>query len=232
MIELNLIYIPETDMLCLAKDENMTPLVIETRTIIHEHAIKELPEVKTLRKEDVVFDVGAFIGDTALIFAKYSENVFAFEPQVDAFVCASWNVRRCKGAAVINAAVGNGELASASPDCFEPNGNLATRGINLGGECRAARIDDMNLDRLDFLKLDCEGFEPSVIRGGLNAIAKFRPVILCEMYDSMLDRYGFTRSDIIGPLTKMGYSYRCAIGRETDERCDLLFSFDKPLEKP
>jgi FkbM family methyltransferase len=227
MIELRLTYIPETDMMCLSDDKNMTPLVIETKTIIHEHAIKDLPEVKALRKHDVVIDVGAFVGDTALIFAQYSENVFAFEPQVDAFVCASWNTRRCKGVAVINAAIGDGELASASQDCFEPNGNLATRGINLGGECRAARIDEMNLERLDFLKIDCEGFEPSVIRGGLNTIAKFRPVILCELYDSMLDRYGFTRSDVIGPLTKMGYSYRCAIGDEAHERCDLLFSLPK-----
>lgn len=216
---MNLVHLPAVDQLCLGDDANLTPTALREGTIVQELSIAWMEEVKAIKREHVVIDVGAFIGDTALIFAEHSDHVIAFEPQTDAYVCARYNT--IGKATVHNAAVGNGENVYCKPDTLE--GNLGTRGMGIGGEAKSVRIDDLGIDRLDFLKIDCEGFEPNVIRGAMETLRKFHPVILVEVYKTMLQRYGFTKEDIVLPLLGIGYIYRCAIGREEDDRCDLLF---------
>jgi hypothetical protein len=41
-------------------------------------------------------------------------------------------------------------------------------------------IDDLQLDRLDFIKIDVEGFEARVLAGGAETIRKLLPVIYYE----------------------------------------------------
>lgn len=218
-VEMRLTYLPGCDKLCMTEDKNLTPTAIESGTIIHELSIAWLDEVKAIKRDDVVFDVGAFLGDTALIFAERSDHVTAFEPQTDAFVCARYNT--AGRAVIINAAVGNGEKVFCQQNPLD--GNFGTRGVGLGGEVHSLRIDDLAPPRLDFLKIDCEGFEPSVILGALETLQRCHPTILVEIYGTMLARYGFTPEDVIRPLTNIGYSYRLAIGRQEDDRYDLLF---------
>lgn len=43
-------------------------------------------------------------------------------------------------------------------------------------------IDEMNLPRLDFIKLDIEGHEPQAIIGGINTIRKYRPLLWVEYF--------------------------------------------------
>ena len=47
---------------------------------------------------------------------------------------------------------------------------------------RTIAIDDMNLPRVDFIKLDIEGHEPQAIRGGIHTIKKFRPLLWIEYF--------------------------------------------------
>ncbi len=41
---------------------------------------------------------------------------------------------------------------------------------------------ELKLDRLDFIKLDIEGYEQFAILGGLETIKKFKPVITLESW--------------------------------------------------
>lgn len=221
MNDVRLTFIPEGRFLTLTDDENMTPLAIKSGTIMHEHGVVNLPELKELPRDSVIIDAGAFLGETAIGFARYSDHVMAFEPQLDAWICCEWNCRPFPEITVFNAALGDGSTVYCAQNPL--NGNAATRGVMLGGDQKSMRIDDLGLDRLDFLKIDVEGFEPLVIRGAMNTLSKFKPAILCEIYDPMLARYDFTRVDIIGPLKNLGYNYRVALGSESHERCDMLF---------
>jgi FkbM family methyltransferase len=47
---------------------------------------------------------------------------------------------------------------------------------------RTVTIDSLELPRLDFIKLDVEGFECHAIRGGLGSIASFRPFLWVEYF--------------------------------------------------
>lgn len=218
------IFIKESQQLVLTNDADLTYRAVKAGTIDLEVHMPQLPEFQALGYGDVVFDVGAYVGDTALMFAKKAGKVIGFEPQTDAWVCAAFNTRKLTGVEMINAAVGNGEpvVCKENPLC----GNLGTRQLGVGYGVNSLKLDDY-CDQSGivptFLKIDVEGFEPYVIRGAMKMLARARPVILVEVYNTMLREFGFTRKDVIEPLESLGYRYHCAIGSEEDDRCDLLF---------
>jgi len=47
--------------------------------------------------------------------------------------------------------------------------------------CRVMRLDDYEIDNIDFIKIDTEGYEHKVIDGGLEQIKKHKPYILVEV---------------------------------------------------
>lgn len=65
-------------------------------------------------------------------------------------------------------------------------------------------IDSLNLNDIDFIKIDCEGFEPFIIKGGLETIEKYKPVILMERKGHTV-RYGLDKFEPVRILNKIGY---------------------------
>ncbi len=49
---------------------------------------------------------------------------------------------------------------------------------------RAMRLDSLNLGRLDLIKIDVEGMEIDVLRGGAEALQKLKPIMLIEHHKS------------------------------------------------
>lgn len=77
---------------------------------------------------------------------------------------------------------------------------------------------DAGLDRVDFVKLDVEGGELAVLRGGADTIARDRPTILLELEERHTCRYGYTPEDVVDWLTARGYRmhhWRCGRWRPT-----------------
>ena len=68
-------------------------------------------------------------------------------------------------------------------------------------------VDRNKLSRIDFIKLDVDGYEYKVIRGGFNTIAKFKPVIIIELGEYTLREYGDKAEDLIDLLASAGYSF-------------------------
>jgi FkbM family methyltransferase len=69
-----------------------------------------------------------------------------------------------------------------------------------------ALIERAGLTRLDFIKIDVEGAELHVLRGGERSIKEFRPSILVEIEARHTARYQYTPGDIVGWLVERGYS--------------------------
>jgi FkbM family methyltransferase len=59
-------------------------------------------------------------------------------------------------------------------------------------------IDSLNLDRLDFMKIDVEGMEEDVLVGAEESISKFKPYLMIEFIKSDKDK-------LKNKLTLMGY---------------------------
>ena len=214
-------------MIALTDDQNLTPEALKYGTICLEHSIANLPEVKSLKSNDIVIDVGGFIGDTALIFSKYGAEVYAFEPQEDAFFCMEYNTfKNSTKISAINEAVGNGDSVSINQDPL--NGNPGTRTIkpDENGK-KSIRLDDYfaKFSNIDLIKIDCEGYEPPVIQGSKEIIKKHKPIIICEVYPDMLAKAGFSKADIYDPLIELGYRIVTSIGEEDSVRWDITATF-------
>ena len=61
------------------------------------------------------------------------------------------------------------------------------------------------LDRLDWVKIDVEGYELKVLRGGLRALEELRPRLFVEVDDAHLRDQGDSADALLGELDRLGY---------------------------
>jgi FkbM family methyltransferase len=64
--------------------------------------------------------------------------------------------------------------------------------IQPGGECEVLMrpLDSFKLTDVDFIKIDCEGYEAFVVRGGEDTIRRDRPCIIVEQKRQHANKYG------------------------------------------
>jgi FkbM family methyltransferase len=65
----------------------------------------------------------------------------------------------------------------------------------------AARGDD----RVSFVKIDVEGFEPEVLEGAVTTLRDHRPLVFCEFNDVLLRDRGRSSSDLLDLFADLGY---------------------------
>lgn len=188
-------------------DPCMSKWVKEMGRLDHDQNL--LPQLdKFIREGDVVIDVGANIGCHSFYYSnKVGETgkVFSFEPQPESFICIQHNLENHKNVIPLNKGVSdkNGYMSVESID-----GNIGMSFLKEGKEVEVITIDGLKLDRVDFIKIDCEGMELNVLKGALETISMFEPVMLIEINDFTLTRAGYHRSDIFNFLNGIGYNYR------------------------
>jgi FkbM family methyltransferase len=66
-------------------------------------------------------------------------------------------------------------------------------------------ITNLGLNRVDFIKIDVDGHEYAVIRGGLDILKKFRPRILMELAPYVYDPSDGEFDALLELMTKIGY---------------------------
>jgi len=72
------------------------------------------------------------------------------------------------------------------------------------------RLDDVwetqGKPAVAFVKMDVEGAEPLVLRGGSAFLAATRPVVCCEINPPKLANMGFRAGDVLEPFARLGYA--------------------------
>ena len=200
---MNTTTIPGTDILLLANDQVITPHCLRTGRLDWDRSFLQIPEIANLKSGDVVLDIGAFIGDTTKIFLDKGCVVHAFEAYPDAAHCLKHN---CPTAIIYDQPVGDG-VSYIAP--LGEGGNMGARFCipNWDGP-KTLRIDDLKLPRIDFVKIDVEGFEPFVLDGAKETFQRLHPPIMIEVNWYGYMRYGFKESDILNRLSAMRYRWR------------------------
>lgn len=146
---------------------------------------------KYLKKDAVVFDVGANTGHHALFFSRFAKQVYAFEPydQVADIMRSRIEYNQIKNISIYNFGLGKQDQLL---DFFAPQGTNKGAGSFVSSELREnigklqikkgdSIVQGLNLSSLDLIKIDVEGAEVDVIEGLADSIKKFRPVIFVEM---------------------------------------------------
>ena len=87
------------------------------------------------------------------------------------------------------------------------------------------------VERLDFLKIDVEGHEQSVITGALRVLSKFRPSILMEIHGRLSFRSGFDPCGAVRALANLGYRFFDLDRRDEGRWCEQVEEVTEPLRK-
>jgi hypothetical protein len=68
------------------------------------------------------------------------------------------------------------------------------------------RLDEEISEPVSFIKCDIEGAELFAVRGAQNLIRKYHPVILCEIEERWLTRFGLKPNDLFDFARSFDYS--------------------------
>ena len=138
----------------------------------------------------IMIEVGANIGTHTMALSKLvGENgrVYAFEPQRIVFqtLCANMALNSITNVETFQVAVSDEEGTIMIPDfdyAKENNfGGIELDKFSQGRKVPKVKLDDfLELDRLDFMKIDVEGMEQGVIEGATCLIEKFKPILYVE----------------------------------------------------
>jgi FkbM family methyltransferase len=137
---------------------------------------------------DAVVDVGALAGETALYFSKLvgkSGKVYAFEPVQDSYNLLVENLKRNHVKNIEAVKLG---LFSENKDALISNcaggSSLVTEGK--GEKIRLVKLDDFieerNLKKVDFIKMDIEGSELDALKSAERTMKKYKPKLAICVY--------------------------------------------------
>ena len=161
---------------------------------------------KYITEDSVVIEAGCHVGSHSVRLAQLAKKVHYFEPLESSFEILSKNLELN----IENSAKyeihknGAGEKFKETSFAWIPNNNIGGTGLddnpqgipNISKEVAQGEwfndvnkqkvevvpIDSLNLEKLDFMKVDVEGYEPFVIQGAMETIKKCRPVIIMECF--------------------------------------------------
>jgi FkbM family methyltransferase len=180
-----------------------------------------------LEKDMICLDVGANIGMYSLFMAKRSNQVIAFEPQVEAMsrLKSSITANGLSNITIVPKAISNQACKLALSLVGGDSAKTYTTMANSSKENQYL-VDAISLDaffqenpisRLDYLKIDVEGSEPDVLIGAQITIKEFRPLIQIEIVSAFQNRSEAFDFDFNEYFTNIGYEL-CYI----DERTNTL----------
>ena len=142
------------------------------------------------RGRDVAVDVGANVGFYSYRMSKLFGKVYAFEINDeltgDLAACSRRNIEVVhkglssrEGDAVLHIPVVAGTpltgWASLAP------GNHPAAREHVEKRVAVCTLDQFNLQRVSFIKIDVEGHEVEVLKGAARTLARWRPVVLIEI---------------------------------------------------
>jgi FkbM family methyltransferase len=166
-----------------------------------------------------IFDIGANIGQTSFnMFRKQTEKglnpvIYAFEPYPRTFEKLKTNISLNKDAAVkaYNSGIGEkkGTLHMMQHSPSNSGGFRMTADKKNSVEVAVTTFDEFisehEIPAVDFIKIDVEGFEVQVLKGALQSINRFKPVIIFEYsLENILAQGGDIR-EVLNELQSMNY---------------------------
>ena len=158
---------------------------------------------------DIVSDIGAYVGDTALWFSKAvgpQGKVYAFEPEPSNFAKLKANLERNKVTNVIPLQLALSENEGEMRVSSGAGSSVITQ-AGTGKSVKVTTIDNFveanTLPRVDFIKMDVEGHELKVLKGADETIKTFKPSLALSAYHRGDDLIELTKF-----LLKLNPNYR------------------------
>jgi FkbM family methyltransferase len=170
----------DTDMMNPSYEDKYRKLVIE-----------HLPNKRTF------VDVGANVGIWSLPMTQHFKKIISYEPSKQNIECIKTNIPtgielRTKAVADFN---GEAKFHQAGKNCGD--GKLCREGVKSDYIVPVVKLDDENLQNVDMIKIDTQGWELDVLKGMYNIITTQRPWIMIEVNEDidlcckLMENYGY-----------------------------------------
>jgi FkbM family methyltransferase len=188
-----------------------------------ERAIQDL-----LKPGDVALDIGSNIGSMILAMSrkvKSEGRVFGFEPSQNRYQKCIERLRfeNMANAHVANVALGAkpGLVSMASPDPSNLGRTRVTYDLQTVPSVQCVTLDQWVLDaalaKVDFIKMDVEGFECEVLQGAHATLNRFKPILFIEVDDVNLREQGSSAHQLVQTIRDLRYRISSAQGHDLSE---------------
>ena len=170
----------------------------------YEAALKCVP----VNRRGVAVDIGGHVGLWSWFMARDFAKLAAFEPMDEHAACWRRNMDGIAHAKLHQCALGDHDGGVRL--LTRTQGSSGDTGVELGGAggqpAMLRRLDDFDLGVVDFIKIDCEGYEVFVLKGAAETIKRSKPVIIVEQKTETggPDRYGIGATDGVMFLKALG----------------------------
>ncbi len=161
---------------------------------------------KLIKKDSVIIDVGANLGLFSLLASRAASSgkVYSFEPAQktrDALVknlknnsnveVLPWGLSDAPGKKMLYVSseasgVSTFEDSGMVPSVQKDHPNIVKEEVEL--VTLDSFVEKYGLKKIDFIKMDCEGYEMNALRGGAKSIKKFKPIIAVSAYHHATDK--------------------------------------------
>lgn len=188
-------------------DTHISRWVVESGRLDHDLTVEG--HILPLLKPDFwIVDAGADIGSHTIRYAQAAPNgrVLAFEPNREEYECLIHNMKGHTNVFCYRFGLSNCIETPTLRTCDNAGAGYLDREVN--GNVVCVPLDHLHLPRLDFFKLDVEGYELWALWGAQKTIAAHHPTMLVEMNAGTLARNSVTYSQIFEFLGAMGYEWR------------------------
>jgi spore maturation protein CgeB len=162
-------------------------------------------------EEPHVIDVGANIGDTAILLARFAPGakVLCIEGDLGFMSDLRSNTSQISGVTIAEAILSDrsGQVAGE----FVTVNGTAHVALGEGNDSLQVRtLDDLltaypEFSHPDVLKIDTDGFEPAILRGAKSVLASSQPVVFYEWHPDFYHQAGENNTGHADLLMELGY---------------------------
>jgi len=173
-------------------------------------AIQATPEPRR-----TAIDIGGNVGFFSMFFVQHFEEVHVFEPIESFRECFEKNVGPATNCIMHIQALGaeefewpmiTGNPGQTGNTFLDPDYDSDTESdVDL---IPVKTLDSFNFKEVDLIKLDCEGYEEFVLRGGEETIRKNKPTIIVEQKPGWPSVHGLLEKGAVTYLESLGMALR------------------------
>lgn len=136
--------------------------------------------IELCSQRGVALDIGANVGLWSRDLTEKFQQVIAFEPVATFRDCLLKNVTALNFE-VRACALGDQDTTINMIITAENTGHSHVDTATMGtGTIPMHRLDGLDLPKIDYIKIDCEGYENTILRGAKETILRNRPVMVVE----------------------------------------------------
>jgi FkbM family methyltransferase len=181
-----------------------------------------------LNENSIAVEVGAHIGTLTVKLSKTAKKVYAFEPIDKTYSILKENleINKCKNVETYKLALGAKEGFTEVKWISDNNaggtglvGGFLSKDSNIDEKIKVkvVTLDSLELPKIDYIKIDAEGYEELVVEGAKKTIERSMPILVIECFNEptfnnhIYDTPKATRQELqrrFKYLLDLGYKYQ------------------------